>query len=125
MGLARGYAKGTIFTIANPEAAVRVLYEIFPELKPTGKDEATAIRDDTRVLQARIVNWKLEKAGVKRWGESSERNFAAYADFLLKWGIIKEKVDAKDLITNELIDEINQFDVGKIVTEAKAYKPGK
>jgi len=76
-------------------------------------------------LQARIVNWKLEKAGVKRWGESSESNFAAYADFLLKWGIIKEKVDAKDLITNELIDEINQFDVGKIVTEAKAYKPGK
>ncbi len=125
VGLARGYAKGTIFTIANPEAAVRILYEIFPELKPTGKDEATAIRDDTKVLQARIANWKLEKAGVKRWGESSERNFAAYADFLLKWGIIKEKVDAKDLITNELIDEINQFDVGKIVTEAKAYKPGK
>ena len=125
MGLARGYAKGTIFTIANPEAAVRILYEIFPELKPTGKDEATAIRDDTRVLQARIVNWKLEKAGVKRWGESSESNFAAYADFLFKWGVIKDKVDARDLITNELIDQINQFDVAKITAEAKAYKPGK
>jgi hypothetical protein len=39
--------------------------------------------------------------------------------------VIKEKVDAKDLITNELIDEINKFDTGKIVAEAKAYKPGK
>jgi NitT/TauT family transport system substrate-binding protein len=125
VGLARGYAKGTIFTIANPEAAVRILYEVFPELKPTGKDEATAIRDDTKVLQARITNWKLEKAGVKRWGESSETNYAAYAVFLLKWGVIKDKVEAKDLITNELIDEINQFDAGKIVAEAKAYKPGK
>lgn len=125
VGLARGYAKGTIFTIANPEAAVRILYEIFPELKPTGKDEATAIRDDTKVLQARITNWKLEKAGVKRWGESSEANFAAYVDFLLKWGVIKEKVDAKDLITNELIDEINKFDAGKVAAEAKTYKPGK
>ena len=125
VGLARGYAKGTIFTIANPEAAVRILYEVFPELKPTGKDEATAIRDDTKVLQARIVNWKLEKAGVKRWGESSETNFAAYVDFLLKWGVIKEKVDAKDLVTNELIDEINKFDAGKIIAEARAYKPGK
>jgi len=124
VGLARGYAKGTIFTIANPEAAVRILYEVFPELKPTGKDEATAIRDDTKVLQARIVNWKLEKAGVKRWGESSEANFGAYVDFLFKWGVIKEKVDAKDLITNELIDEINKFDASKIVAEAKAYKPG-
>jgi NitT/TauT family transport system substrate-binding protein len=125
VGLARGYAKGTIFTIANPEAAVRILYEVFPELKPTGKDEATAIRDDTKVLQARITNWKLEKAGVKRWGESSEANFGSYADFLLKWGVIKDKVEAKDLITNELIDEINKFDAGKIVAEAKAYKPGK
>src|SRR5438477_1431907 len=95
VGLARGYAKGTIFTINNPEAAVRILYEIFPELKPTGKDEATAVRDDTKVLQARITNWKLEKAGVKRWGENSEANYAAYAVFLLKWGVIKEKVDAK------------------------------
>jgi NitT/TauT family transport system substrate-binding protein len=123
IGLARGYARGTIFTISNPEAAVRILYDVFPELKPTGKDEATAIRDDTKVLQARITNWKLEKAGVKRWGESSEPNYAAYADFLLKWGVIKEKVGAKDLITNELIDEINKFDAGKIAAEAKTYKP--
>ena len=123
ISLARGYARGTIFTISNPEAAVRILYEVFPELKPTGKDEATAIRDDTKVLQARITNWKLEKAGVKRWGESSEPNYATYADFLLKWGVIKEKVGAKDLITNELIDEINKFDAGKITAEAKTYKP--
>ena len=80
------------------------------------------MRDDTKVLQARITNWKLEKAGVKRWGENSEANYAAYAEFLLKWGVIKDKVVAKDLITNELIDEINKFDAGKIAAEAKAYK---
>ncbi|HZP38488.1 MAG TPA: ABC transporter substrate-binding protein [Methylomirabilota bacterium] len=120
--VARGYAKGTIFAINNPEAAVRILYEMYPQTKPTGKDEATAIRDDVRVLQARIVNWKLDKAGVKRWGENSEANYAAYADFLFKWGVIKQKVDAKDLITNELIDVINNFDPAKIAAEARAYK---
>ncbi len=125
IGVARGYAKGTIFAINNPEAAVRMLYEVFPQTKPTGKDEATAIKDDTKVIQARIQNWKLEKAGVKRWGENSEANYVAYADFLLKWGIIKEKVDVKDLITNELIDEINRFDASTIAAEAKAYKPGR
>jgi NitT/TauT family transport system substrate-binding protein len=123
VGLARGYAKGTIFAIHNPEAAIRILYEVFPQTKPTGKDEATAIRDDARVLQARIQNWKLEKAGVKKWGENSEANYTAYADFMLKWGIIKEKVSAGDLITNELIDEINRFDAAKIAEEARAYKP--
>ncbi len=121
--LARGYAKGTVFAIANPEAAVRILYEVFPQTKPTGKDEATAVRDDVKVLQARIQNWKLDKAGVKRWGENSEANYAAYADFMLRWGIIKQKVDVKDLITNELIDEVNKFDAGKIAAEAKAARP--
>ena len=122
VALARGYAMGTVFAIANPEAAVRMLYDVYPATKPTGKDEATAIRDDVRVLQARIVNWKLEKAGVKKWGENSEANYAAYTDFMLKWGIIKDKIDWRDLITNELIDDINKFDAAKIAAEAKAYK---
>ena len=122
VAVAKGYAMGTVFAIANPEAAVRILYEVYPATKPTGKDEATAIRDDVKVLQARIVNWKLEKAGVKRWGENSEANYAAYVDFMLKWGIIKEKIDFRDLITNELIDDINKFDPAKVAAEAKGYK---
>ena len=122
VAVAKGYAMGTVFAIANPEAAVRILYEVYPATKPTGKDEATAVRDDVKVLQARIVNWKLEKAGVKRWGENSEANYAAYTDFMLKWGIIKEKIDFRDLITNELIDDINKFDPAKVAAEAKGYK---
>src|SRR5437762_4696802 len=123
VAVARGYAMGTVFAIANPEAAVRILYDVFPQTKPTGKDEATAVRDDTKVIQARIANWKLDKAGVKRWGENSEANYQAYADFLLKWHVIKDKVAGKDLITNDLIDEINKFDPAKVAAEAKAWKP--
>jgi len=123
VAVARGYAMGTVFAIANPEAAVRILYDVFPQTKPTGKDEATAVKDDTKVIQARITNWKLDKAGVKRWGENSEANYQAYAEFLLKWHIVKDKVTAKDLITNELIDEINKFDAAKVTAEAKAWKP--
>jgi len=59
---------------------------------------------------------------VKRWGENSDVNYAEYADFLLKWGVIKQKVDVKDLITNELIDEINKLDANQIAFAAKAYK---
>ncbi|HEY7206016.1 MAG TPA: ABC transporter substrate-binding protein [Methylomirabilota bacterium] len=120
--VARGYARGTIFAINNPEAAIRMLYEVYPQTRPTGKDEATAIRDDVRVLQARIVNWKLDKAGVSKWGENSETNYAAYAEFLLKWGVIKQKVDVHDLITNELIGSINNFNPAKVAADARAYK---
>lgn len=122
VALARGYAKGTIFAINNPEAAVRILYQIFPQARPTGKDEATAIRDDIEVLQARIANWKLENAGVKHWGESSEPRCAQYLDFLLKWGVIKERIAVQDLVTNGLIDEINSFDSNQVAADAKAYR---
>ena len=97
VALARSYAKGTVFAIANPEAAIRILWEVYPATKPTGKDEATALRDDTKVLQARAQNWRLEKAGVRRWGENSEANYGAYADFMLKTGIIKQAVTVPEL----------------------------
>ena len=34
------------------EAAVRIVYEVFPETRPTGKDEATAVREDVKVSSA-------------------------------------------------------------------------
>jgi NitT/TauT family transport system substrate-binding protein len=122
IGLGRAYAKGTIFTLNNPEAAVRIVYEMFPQTKPTGKDEATAVRDDVKVLEARMPHRLLEPAGVTKWGESSDVNYRDYVDFLHKWGVIKQKVDTPELITNELIEDINKLDVAKVAAEAKAYR---
>jgi NitT/TauT family transport system substrate-binding protein len=122
VGLARAYAKGTIFTLNNPEAAVRIVYEIFPQTKPTGKDEPTAVREDVKVLEARMPHFLLEPAGVTKWGENSEINYRDYVEFLLKWGVIKQRVDTPELITNELIDDVNKLDVAKIAAEAKAYR---
>ena len=119
VAVARGYAMGTIFAINNPEAAVRILYEVFPQAKPTGKDENTAIKDDIKVLQARAANWRLENAGVKRWGESSEARCAQYLDFLLKSRVIQQRIAVQDLITNEFIDEINRFDFNRVVDDAQ------
>jgi NitT/TauT family transport system substrate-binding protein len=119
VALAQGYAKGTIFAIANPAAAVRALWEVFPQTKATGKDEATALKDDVKVLEARARSWRLESGGVTKWGDNSEANYAAYIEFLLKWGVLKQKVDAADIITNELIEDINKFDPAEITALAK------
>lgn len=122
VALGKGYAMGTAFAMANPEAAVKILYEVFPQTKPTGKSEADALRDDIKTLEARAAHWKLSSGGVSHWGENSVANYSAYEDFLLKWHVIKEKIPAGDLVTNELVPEINKFDVAKIQADAKAYK---
>jgi NitT/TauT family transport system substrate-binding protein len=122
--VARGFAMGEIFAMANPEAAIRILYEVYPQTKPTGKDEATAIRDDSKVLRARIAHWELASGGVTKWGESNVANFDSYIDFLVQWKIVPQKVPASELVTNELVDEINaSFDQAKIEAQAKAWKP--
>jgi NitT/TauT family transport system substrate-binding protein len=95
---------------------------VFPQTKPTGKDEATAVRDDVKVLEARMPHFLLEPAGVTKWGESSDVNYRDYVDFLHKWGVIKQKVDTSELITNELIEDMNKLDMAKVAAEAKAYR---
>jgi NitT/TauT family transport system substrate-binding protein len=122
VALGKGYAMGTIFAIANPQAAVKILYEVYPQTRPSGKSDEIALRDDVKTLLARAEHWRLEAGGVKRWGESSIKDFDAYLDFLLKWNVIKDKVPATELVTNELIDDVSRFDVARIEAQAKAYK---
>jgi NitT/TauT family transport system substrate-binding protein len=108
--------------MANPEAAIRILWEVYPQTKATGKDEATALHDDLATLKARAASWPPEAGGVKKWGENSFENYNRYVDFLVANGVLKEKIDAKELVTNDLIDEINNFNAAEIVKMAKEYK---
>ncbi|HSR95748.1 MAG TPA: ABC transporter substrate-binding protein [Kofleriaceae bacterium] len=123
VALAHGYAMGTVFAMANPEAAIRILWEVFPQTKATGKDPATALKDDLLTLDARAKNWRYEPVDGKRWGDNVEANYQTYLDWLLAQGVIKAKTSAKDLITNDLLDDINKFNPDAIRAEAKAYKP--
>ena len=122
VALAQGYAKGTVFAIANPEAAIRILWEVYPQTKATGKTEADAMRDDIKTLEARARSWRLESVGAKKWGDNSAENYGGYVDFLVKNGVLKEKAATMDLITNDLIDDINKFDQGEIEKMAKGWR---
>lgn len=123
VALAKGYAMGTVFAMANPEAAVRILWEVFPQTRALGKDEATALKDDLTTLEARAKNWRFEPVDGKRWGDNVEKNYAAYLDWLMAQGVVKTRVDVKDVITNDLLDEVNRFSPDAVRAEARAYKP--
>ena len=122
VALAQGFAKGTLFTLTNPEAAIRILWELYPQTKPTSKDESAALKDELNILATRMPKWRPEAGGVSKWGENSAKNFAAYLAFLERWGVLKQSIPVAELMTNDLIAEINDFDPAKVVAEAKAYK---
>jgi NitT/TauT family transport system substrate-binding protein len=95
---------------------------VFPQTKATGKTEADAMRDDVKTLEARARSWRLESVGAKRWGDNLVENYDAYIDFLVKNNVLKQKVPATDLVTNDLIDDINKFDAKAIEAQAKGWK---
>jgi NitT/TauT family transport system substrate-binding protein len=123
VALGRGLAMGEVFAMANPEAAIRILYEVFPQTKPTGKDEDTAIRDDVKVLNARMAHWDLASGGVTKWGQGNMVNYTNYIDFLAKWKVVPVAVPVGDVVTNDLVDEMNAFDHAKVEADARAWKP--
>jgi len=122
VAVAKGYAMGTVFAIANPEAAIRIMWEMYPQTKATGKTEADAMKDDVKTLQARVKSWRLESVGAKKWGENLVPNYEKYAEFLFKNGVLKQRVSGADLVTNDLIDDINKFDAKEIEAQAKGWK---
>lgn len=124
VGLAQAFAKGQIFAMANPEAAVRILWEIYPQTKPTGTNEAAALANEIKTLNARAAAWRLDadQKGVTKWGQNIPENYKTYYDWLLLQKVIKQTVDANAIQTNELIEDINKFDPAEIVAMAKAYQ---
>jgi hypothetical protein len=62
-----------------------------------------------------MEHWKLEAAGAKRCGENSEVNYRDNVAF-----IAARRGQA--FITNEVIDEIDHFDVVTVTAGARACK---
>lgn len=120
--MARGLAMATLFTQTNPEAAVRAVWELYPQSKPIGKSESEAMEDGLRPLQARLHAWDPKQSGATKYGEMIVPHYESYLAFLLKFGVLKQPVPVSELITDTFIDEANQFDHDAVVKEALAAK---
>jgi NitT/TauT family transport system substrate-binding protein len=104
--LARGYAMGTLFAVRNPRAASEIFQAVYPQVVPTGMDRAQALEQATALLKTITPKMSLEDAGAK-WGESNLETYQRYLDWLVKAGVLKERLGAQDILTNELIGPIN------------------
>ena len=114
----RAMAKGTVFSRANPELAIRLHWEIYPESKPKGKTDKEAFDEALKVVHSRMDKWFAGPAQPdKRMGAMSLDEWRAQVAFAGLEGQIK---DVSPVFTTELIDEINKFDADAIVAKAKS-----
>ena len=116
----RAMAKSTVFAYANPEAAIKLHYEVYPESKPKGKSDAEAISDAKKINDARKDKWFAgDWDPDKRLGAMTKADWDDNARFL---GMADKVGDVSRLFSTELIADVNKFDRAAIEKQAREMK---
>lgn len=118
--IGRAVAKGVVFAQANPEAAIRILFELHPESKPQGVPDEEAIENAVDVLKARLANLGIDD-DTTEYGRFDDGALQGNVEFLLNSGEISTEVPVEDFWDDSLITQINDFDFGAVRQQALDY----
>jgi NitT/TauT family transport system substrate-binding protein len=121
VGMCRGIAKAVHFGLNNPDAAVRIHWKLYPQSKPQGTDEAKLLSDSRRVFMSRFADYELHDT--KKYGESLAKQWDDLAGLMKEQGLLPADFDVRQAYTNEFVDQINDWDRGRIEAQAKAWVP--
>jgi NitT/TauT family transport system substrate-binding protein len=120
--MAQGIAKGALFTLTNPEAAVRIHWQKYPSSKPTNLTEEQALKEAVHVLQARLEKYRIAQREVPKWGAFTKAEWEATQNFFHDTGLIGRKLDVSAYYTDQFVQAINDFDQNAIVAKGRSYK---
>ncbi len=112
---ARAWAKGIYFGTVNPAAATEITLDKYPMLGVTFEDSLKAIKAGVWVMNSDVT----DKHGL---GYHEFSYWQELQDILFDQGTIPKKVPLEECITNEFIDEINNFDRAVVKQDAMNYK---
>src|ERR1035437_4055917 len=114
----KGMIRAIIVMLESPEAAVRISYYMHPEAIPTGVpfDEAVASAIKTIKIRAPVIERVVGTSN--KWCAFPPNAWKKYIEMVGLQG----KVDPTKFYTNELIDEVNDFDEPKLRAWARSLK---
>src|SRR3954469_11669933 len=115
--MAQGIAKGALFTITNPEAAVRIHWQKYPSSKPTNISEEQALKEAVHVLQARLEKYRIAGREIPKWGAFSRGEWEATQAFFFDTGLLPRKLDVGTYYTDRFVNEINDFEQEAIIAK--------
>jgi len=115
--VARAIAKASQFGLANPAAAVRNHWNMYPQTKPQGGDPEKALKDALHIYEARFDLMKQEPGA--KWGQNVDAKWRKMAELWIEEGQVPKDFDVSQAYTNQFIEQINNFDRAKIAELAK------
>jgi NitT/TauT family transport system substrate-binding protein len=121
-GYCRAMTKGLVFTMTNKEAAVRMLWDEFPSIKPTSLDDATALKNGVHVMD-RFLEMSLQgQTSTAPLGAFITDNWQNTRKAYVEFGKLKGGDPASAAYTTQFIQVCNDFDRAAIVAQAKGWK---
>ena len=118
---ARAQAKATIFVLENPDATLRLYWKSNPAGRGGGTDEEALKRGLIEMSTVRPV-YSREKLADKRYGFADMAGIQTYVDMFREEGVIARSIPATELVTNEFVEQINNFDLAKVRALAQNWK---
>lgn len=120
----RALSKGIIACDANLEACIRSFWAAHPALKPTTGSEEENLQREVKIQAARMKKLLYFRPGApKLMGSYSDEDWKGVIEALSVGGAIKNTdLPMNQLYTNDLVKEINDFDVDQVIKAAKAAK---
>lgn len=112
--LVRGGAKGAVFSFASPDCTRRIHWKTWPDTRPSGAPEETLVKWDMNNLaaQQRGMMQAYQLSGGKLWGANTAEEYGVLQDFLLRAGLIKQRIDNASLVVGipGFFEKVNGFD---------------
>jgi NitT/TauT family transport system substrate-binding protein len=122
IGLARGIAKAAVFEAANPAAAVRIHWKVYPQTAPRAGVTDAEVASEVRVVDARRPKHGRDMMDTGMFGDIPKARMEDFQAYLVSIGELSKNLAVDQYYTNELIKEINDFDSEKIKAQAKSFK---
>lgn len=121
----RAVYKAMLFSSVNPEAAMQIGYEVFPQLLD-GSTVEERLDKDVNSLTAWLETatpTSGEPAEFTDWGAISDEDWQATQEYMILAGQITAEVELDSVWISDLLEEANDFDSAAVVAQAEAWTP--
>jgi NitT/TauT family transport system substrate-binding protein len=118
----RAYTKGMVACDANPAGCVTMMWQKYPETRPTAGDMAKNLEDSVRILKANLAT-KMPPGdhASRQYGAFGEQSWKTSLEILVQNGMVQDpKIDLSRLYTNAFVPDFGKFDVDAVIKKAQA-----
>jgi len=121
-GIGRAMARATVYLKNNPEAAVKIFWDQYPDRAPKDRSDAAAMERDLMILQAQVRDMAADEMPDDfAWGSQDPEVYSRMQDYLVTAGQIESPIDVSRYYDDSFAEAYTDFDPAPIAEAAKAY----